>query len=65
MSRPPPCLLAVTVPPTTMQKKMRLELADGKLKDLLLRIVAKLSVNAPSPFFVGDSITIADLQVIG
>lgn len=47
-----------------IQKKARADLGGGKLKDLLMRITAKLGANAPSPYFAGDSITIADLQVM-
>lgn len=39
-------------------------MCGGKLKNLLQQLSAKLEANASSsPYFVGDSLTIADLQV--
>lgn len=35
----------------------------GKVKDLLEALEVKLAANPASPFFVGRSLTIADLQV--
>ena len=38
-------------------------LMEGKLKSLFEGLAARLAANKASPYFVGDSITIADLQV--
>lgn len=38
-------------------------LMAGKLKDLLEEAARKLEANTGSPFFIGDSLTIADVQV--
>lgn len=43
---------------------MGAEMVAGKLPVWLKALGAKLSENPASPYFVGDSITIADLQVI-
>lgn len=48
---------------STLQKEMGAEMAAGKLPVWLKALGAKLAENSPSPYFVGDKITIADLQV--
>lgn len=50
--------------PPQKQKEMLDEMCGGKLKNLLQQLSAKLEANASSsPYFVGDSLTIADLQM--
>lgn len=49
--------------PPEKQKEMGAEMVAGKLPVWLKALGAKLSENPASPYFVGDSITIADLQV--
>ncbi|CAN0295984.1 unnamed protein product [Ascophyllum nodosum] len=48
-----------------LEKKVAMckSLMEGKLKSLFEGLAARLAANKASPYFVGDSITIADLQV--
>lgn len=46
-----------------LQAAMIKALLEGKLKRTLEALEAKLVANKDSPYFVGDSITIADIQV--
>lgn len=61
LSYPPP--LPVLLSPCYVQLETRRSLSDDKLKAMLQGLEAKLAANAASPLFVGDSLTIADLQV--